>query len=53
MEERRVLRDDADALSQGFHRHGLADILVVDEYLTGAGLVETVQEAEDGRLAAA
>ena len=52
MEERRVLRDDANCAPE---RRELqpTDVLAVDEDAPVRGLVEAEEEAEDGRLAAA
>lgn len=51
MEQRRILRDHANSLSEGIQLN-LGDVLSVDKNPAGGGLVEPVKQTEDGRLAA-
>ena len=52
VEERRVLRDDANGTSQRFYLNA-SDILAVDGYPPSRRLIEAVQQAEDRGLSTA
>ena len=51
VKEGRVLRYDSDTLPDTLHLDFM-DVLVVNKYSAGAGVIKTVQEAEDSRLSA-
>jgi hypothetical protein len=46
VEERRVLRNDSDALSNAFQLH-LVDVLIVDEYSAGVWVIESIEKPQD------